>query len=145
MPTWQPTRVTLLGDAIHTMTPLQGLGGNTALQDAAILAHQLIRAERGETDVVSAIATYESAMRQYAFDAVQRSLQVSDAVASTSVFGRVAFRTVLSIVSAVPPLGQVIFKRPADYLPESSTADQPVASRSVSSTVRYRKPSSTTV
>ena len=56
-------------------------------------------------------------MRQYAFDAVQRSLQVSDAVASTTVFGRLAFRTVLNIVNAVPPLGQVLFKRPADYLP----------------------------
>ena len=80
---WPPSRVTLLGDAIHTMTPLQGLGGNTALQDAAILARQLIQAARGETDVVTAIGAYEAAMRQYAFEAVRRSLQVSEAVAST--------------------------------------------------------------
>src|SRR5262249_31642869 len=33
---WQSTNVTLLGDAIHTMTPLQGLGGSSALRDAGV-------------------------------------------------------------------------------------------------------------
>ena len=34
---WESTNVTLLGDAIHTMTPLQGLGGSTALRDPNLL------------------------------------------------------------------------------------------------------------
>ncbi|MBV9581706.1 MAG: FAD-dependent monooxygenase, partial [Chloroflexi bacterium] len=105
-----------LGDAIHTMTPLQGLGGNTALQDAAVLAHHLVRADRGETDVLSTIGAYEAAMRDYAFDAVQRSLRVSESVASTSVVGRLAFRTVLEAVNAVPALGRLLFMRPATPL-----------------------------
>ncbi|MBV9577041.1 MAG: FAD-dependent monooxygenase [Chloroflexi bacterium] len=116
LPAWRTTRVTLLGDAIHTMTPLQGLGGNTALQDAAVLAHHLVRADRGETDVLSAIGAYEAAMRDYAFDAVQRSLRVSESVASTNVVGRLAFRTVLEAVNAVPALGRLLFKRPATPL-----------------------------
>jgi 2-polyprenyl-6-methoxyphenol hydroxylase-like FAD-dependent oxidoreductase len=114
---WQTSRVTLLGDAIHTMTPLQGLGGNTALQDAAVLAHHLVRADRGETDLLPAIAAYEAEMRVYGFDAVQRSLQVSEAVATTNTLSRVAFRTVLGAVSSVPPLGKVLFKRPTGYVP----------------------------
>ncbi len=114
---WPTTRVTLLGDAIHTMTPLQGLGGNTALRDAAVLTHHLVRADRGQSDLLEAIAAYEQDMRQYGFEAVQRSLQVSDAVASTSTVGRVAFRTVLNAANAVPPLGNVLFKRPAEFRP----------------------------
>ncbi len=31
---WESTNVALLGDAVHTMTPLQGLGGSSALRDA---------------------------------------------------------------------------------------------------------------
>jgi 2-polyprenyl-6-methoxyphenol hydroxylase-like FAD-dependent oxidoreductase len=119
--TWPTTRVTLLGDAIHTMTPLQGLGGNTALQDAAILAHHLIAADRDRSsDLLEAIAAYERDMRVYAYEAVRRSLQVSDAVATTSTVGRLAFRTVLSVAQAVPPLGNIMFKRPADYLPAAA-------------------------
>src|SRR5262249_2478951 len=92
---WQTTRVTLLGDAIHTMTPLQGLGGNTALVDAALLCQRLVDASLGRTDLVSALSSYEAEMRQYGFEAVSRSLQVSEAVASSNRVGRFAFRTVL--------------------------------------------------
>jgi 2-polyprenyl-6-methoxyphenol hydroxylase-like FAD-dependent oxidoreductase len=117
VPAWPTSRVTLLGDAIHTMTPLQGLGGNTALRDAAVLTHHLKRAERGQSQLLEAIGAYERDMRQYGFEAVQRSLQVSEAVASTNTLSRVGFRTVLSAANAVPPLGNIMFKRPAEFLP----------------------------
>jgi 2-polyprenyl-6-methoxyphenol hydroxylase-like FAD-dependent oxidoreductase len=117
VPAWPTSRVTLLGDAIHTMTPLQGLGGNTALRDAALLTHHLVRADRGQSSLTQSIAAYERDMRQYGFEAVQRSLQVSESVASTSTVGRIAFRTVLTTVNAVPPLGNMFFKRPSESLP----------------------------
>ncbi|MFC5099520.1 FAD-dependent oxidoreductase [Kibdelosporangium philippinense] len=40
---WPSSTVTLLGDAIHTMTPGLGVGANTALRDAQILGDNLVR------------------------------------------------------------------------------------------------------
>jgi hypothetical protein len=70
-PAWPSTCVTLIGDAIHNMPPVGGMGGNTGLRDAYLLARQLIT----ETSVRSAIAAYESEMREYGFQAVNIAMQ----------------------------------------------------------------------
>jgi 2-polyprenyl-6-methoxyphenol hydroxylase-like FAD-dependent oxidoreductase len=62
-PAWEPSRVTLLGDAIHAMLPTLGQGANMALRDAATLAGKLADA----TDVVAAIGAYEAEMRGYVY------------------------------------------------------------------------------
>lgn len=71
---WKTTNVTLLGDAIHTMTPGQGVGANTALRDAALLCRQLVAADRGEKALLDAIGDYEAEMIPYGFDRVTDSL-----------------------------------------------------------------------
>jgi salicylate hydroxylase len=116
VPAWQATRATLLGDAIHTMTPLQGLGGNTALRDAGVLCHHLVHAVRGGADVVEGIGAYEAAMRTYGFEAVHESLQISNSIASSNTLGRLAFRTVLR-ATAIPWINQRVFQRSAVALP----------------------------
>ena len=45
---WQIEQVTLLGDAIHTMSPGRGEGANTALRDAQLLRSALAKVETGE-------------------------------------------------------------------------------------------------
>ncbi|WP_327146444.1 FAD-dependent oxidoreductase [Nocardia sp. NBC_01327] len=72
-------RVTLLGDAIHAMSPAAGLGANTALRDAATLAAAL--GER-PADPIAAVAAYEEQMRIYAGDAISASLLGSAVLAS---------------------------------------------------------------
>jgi len=72
---WEPSRVTLLGDAIHAMTPAGGIGANTALRDAALLKELLTMADVSGRNVVDAIAGYEAEMRKYGFAAAAQSLE----------------------------------------------------------------------
>jgi 2-polyprenyl-6-methoxyphenol hydroxylase-like FAD-dependent oxidoreductase len=66
-PPWEPSRVTLVGDAAHAMLPTLGLGANLALRDAASLLDQLSAAARGEVGLVPAIGAYEQQMRDYVY------------------------------------------------------------------------------
>ena len=94
VPPWPPSRVTVLGDAIHAMSPARGSGANTALQDAALLCRTLTGAagNGGRTgragsrdpagpgaerpdggDLVAAVGEYEQQMRDYGYAAVAAS------------------------------------------------------------------------
>lgn len=64
-PAWTPSPVTLLGDAIHTMTPGRGIGANTALRDAALLCRTLTAVRDGQQPLLQAIGEYEAHMRAY--------------------------------------------------------------------------------
>jgi 2-polyprenyl-6-methoxyphenol hydroxylase-like FAD-dependent oxidoreductase len=64
---WEPSRVTVVGDAAHGMLPTLGMGANLALNDAALLVRQLERYDRAEIDLVEAIGAYEAQMREAAY------------------------------------------------------------------------------
>lgn len=59
---WTSSRVTLLGDAVHAMNPVQGLGINNAFQDADLLSQALIN--YSSEDPISCIQGYEKEMRK---------------------------------------------------------------------------------
>jgi 2-polyprenyl-6-methoxyphenol hydroxylase-like FAD-dependent oxidoreductase len=77
VPEWASTRVTFLGDAIHAMTPAGGIGANTALRDAEVLARVLGAANRGECGPMDAIGAYEAEMRVYGTAAVKQSMEAA--------------------------------------------------------------------
>ncbi|RMZ76492.1 hypothetical protein DV738_g4950, partial [Chaetothyriales sp. CBS 135597] len=71
VPEWpNEPRVTVIGDAVHSMTPAGGNGANTALQDSALLGRLLGEAGGYKPGVT---AEYERIMRVYGSAAVQKS------------------------------------------------------------------------
>lgn len=70
---WEPSRITVLGDAIHAMSPARGSGANTALRDADVLCQALAQAVAEGGSVTNAVGRYEAQMRDYGFAAVEES------------------------------------------------------------------------
>jgi hypothetical protein len=74
VPAWETRNVTLLGDALHNMTPFRGMGANVALRDAAALRRALVPVVRGESFLLESLGAYEREMIEYGFRAVSASL-----------------------------------------------------------------------
>jgi 2-polyprenyl-6-methoxyphenol hydroxylase-like FAD-dependent oxidoreductase len=106
---WPSSNVTLIGDAIHTMTPGRGVGANTALRDAELLCRNLTAVHEEHTTLLDAVGDYESQMREYGFAAVLKSREQMDGegIIHRPVVGRIALegmRTSMRIVNHLPPL-----------------------------------------
>jgi 2-polyprenyl-6-methoxyphenol hydroxylase-like FAD-dependent oxidoreductase len=71
-----PTNVTLLGDAIHAMTPTLGRGANVAMRDGALLGRQLRKVAAGEATVKEALVIYEREMLDYGFAVVREAAEI---------------------------------------------------------------------
>ena len=108
---WQTDNVTLLGDAVHTMTPGRGVGANTALRDAAVLCRRLTEAAAGTKPLLDAVRAYEAEMLDYSRDAVISSRKQMDARAMIHrpVAGRALLalaRTGMRAANHIPQLKQ---------------------------------------
>ncbi|MGH3779082.1 MAG: FAD-dependent oxidoreductase, partial [Pseudonocardiaceae bacterium] len=63
VPAWPSSTVTLVGDAIHSMPPVGGLGGNAALRDANLLCATLTAVRDRQAPLVPALHRYEAELR----------------------------------------------------------------------------------
>jgi 2-polyprenyl-6-methoxyphenol hydroxylase-like FAD-dependent oxidoreductase len=108
---WESTNVTLLGDAIHNMPPVGGLGGNMALRDAYALAHALTDVQHGVMPLLPAIQAYEAGMRKHGFAAVRAALGYTQLVITNNRIERFASRAWFRICNALPPLKRVFEDR----------------------------------
>ncbi|WP_370947823.1 FAD-dependent oxidoreductase [Amycolatopsis sp. cg5] len=106
---WPTSSVTLLGDAIHSMTPMRGIGANTALRDAQLLCRYLVAASFGDMTVAEAVSLYEARMRDYGFEAVRTSLKAAEQFVSENRVGRTMAKSMFRFIEAVPPLKRRMF------------------------------------
>ena len=108
---WVTRRITLLGDAIHSMTPYRGIGANVALKDAMRLCRALAAADRGERPLIDAIHGYETDMLDYGFRAVRTSLHAMNQAIVESRVRSVLSRTALRVIDRVPAFKRAMFSR----------------------------------
>ena len=104
IPPWRTRNVTLLGDALHNMTPYRGIGANTALRDAAALRRALVAVDRGEENLLPALASYEREMVDYGFRAVRRSLKDMERFHAQSGLARMFTKAIFRTMDRIPPL-----------------------------------------
>ena len=109
IPPWPTSNVTLLGDALHNMTPYRGVGANTALRDAAALRKALVAVARGDKELLSALAAYERNMIDYGFKAVGVSLDMMKRVHSESAVSRAFAKLFFRTVDCIKPLQSLLF------------------------------------
>jgi 2-polyprenyl-6-methoxyphenol hydroxylase-like FAD-dependent oxidoreductase len=104
---WESSNVTLLGDAVHTMTPGRGAGANTALRDAALLGRLLVEASCGRKPLLQSISDYEAEMHRYSTEAVRESRKQmsSTDLIHRPIIGRLQLalmRSGMRVVNVVP-------------------------------------------
>ncbi|HEX7735121.1 MAG TPA: NAD(P)/FAD-dependent oxidoreductase [Ktedonobacteraceae bacterium] len=110
IPPWKTRNVTLLGDALHNMTPYRGIGANTALRDAVALRRALVSVDRGEDHLIEALAAYEREMIDYGFRAVRASLKNMERFHAQSGLARTFTKTVFRTIGLIPPLQGVFLE-----------------------------------
>jgi salicylate hydroxylase len=110
IPAWETRRITLLGDAIHSMTPFRGIGANIALRDAALLCEKLTAANRGDIRLLQALHDYEREMIRHGFAAVRSSLKAVESATEESRLKRAITATVFRALNAFPALKRRVFR-----------------------------------
>jgi 2-polyprenyl-6-methoxyphenol hydroxylase-like FAD-dependent oxidoreductase len=111
---WRTGRVTLLGDAIHAMTPYRGIGANVALKDAVRLYRALTAAGRGECELIGAVHAYEAEMLDYGFRAVRSSLRAMEQAVQENPLRILLSRTAFRLVDRLAPCKTWMFRSMGD-------------------------------
>jgi 2-polyprenyl-6-methoxyphenol hydroxylase-like FAD-dependent oxidoreductase len=101
---WPTNRITLLGDALHNMTPYRGIGANTALRDAALLRDALSDVNKGQQQLLAALSGYEREMIRYGFAAVQASLKQMQRLHAESPITRFSTKILFRLLDLSPSL-----------------------------------------
>jgi 2-polyprenyl-6-methoxyphenol hydroxylase-like FAD-dependent oxidoreductase len=92
------------------MTPMRGIGANTALRDAEVLCENIISAHRGEKSLLQAIRDYEIKMVQYGFDAVRSSMKAAEQSTSKNAIALAMMKWIFRLIHSLPPIKRMLFR-----------------------------------
>jgi 2-polyprenyl-6-methoxyphenol hydroxylase-like FAD-dependent oxidoreductase len=106
---WDSTNITLLGDAVHAMPPVGGIGGNVALSDANALCDVLKSVADGKASLLPALGTYEADMITRGFAAVNQSRLYLQLAIFPSRLVRAVARAFFRSCGALPFLRRAVF------------------------------------
>ena len=106
---WKTGAVTLLGDALHNMTPFRGMGANMALRDAAALREALVSIAENREERTTALAAYEREMIEQGFAAVNASLAEMRRLHARSPVSRFLSKLTYRTIDVAKPL-QKLFR-----------------------------------
>ncbi|MFI0820991.1 FAD-dependent monooxygenase [Streptomyces sp. NPDC021098] len=123
LPAYHRGRTALLGDAAHAMAPTLGQGGNQAIEDAVVLAHQLAP---HTADLTPALTAYSRDRLPRTRGVVRRSARAARAISLTSA-PAVALRdaSVAATTRLAPGLLLRGFDGIADWRPPGTPAPAP--------------------
>jgi len=100
---WTSGRKVLIGDAAHGFEPFAGLGGSMALEDAYVLAGELIKEAESSKDVTKAFESYERLRR----DRVKRVRKFTHRMGAWLAVTSPLLRKLINI--AIPHIPERIF------------------------------------
>ena len=105
---WNTTHVTLIGDALHHMPPVGGMGGNAALHDAALLCDTLLSV-KDRNQLLTSLHSCETEMLRSGFRAVNSSLLYTKLAISQMPLMRQVAKLFFRSCGLIGPLRRAIF------------------------------------
>jgi 2-polyprenyl-6-methoxyphenol hydroxylase-like FAD-dependent oxidoreductase len=106
---WETKRITLLGDAIHSMPPMGGIGTSIGLRDASLLCRNIIAVNQGRKELLQAFNDYEVEMLQYSFAGVKQSMEIAEKFVADSAIASYAMEKLLRVMNVLPGVKEKVF------------------------------------
>ena len=106
---WKTINVTILGDAVHNMPPLYGMGANMAMHDAAMLCKKLVGVENDITTLSTALEAFQDKMLKDGFGALDNSMKYTKQAISYNVFQRFISRSWFKLCNHFPSIKKYTF------------------------------------
>ena len=106
---WKSTNVTILGDAVHNMPPLYGMGANMAMHDACLLCRAIVETNSNKKVLSQSLETFQDIMLKDGFGALNISMKYTQQAISYNWLNRFVSHTWFKLCQKIPAIKQYTF------------------------------------